>query len=123
MGIFNLFSSSGSSEKKQSELNWIPLESLSQLDEIESLSAGKKVLIFKHSTRCGISSMVLKMFKSTFKPDENKVLYYLDLLNHRNISNEIADRFGVTHQSPQLLVIENGSCINHGSHHQILSMI
>lgn len=123
MGIFNLFSSSGSSEKKQSELNWVPLESLSQLDEIENISANKKVLIFKHSTRCGISSMVLKAFKSSFKPDENTVLYYLDLLSHRNVSNEIANRFGVTHQSPQLLVIENGSCTNHGSHHQILSMV
>jgi len=125
MGVFNrLFSSSTSSDSaqdnKKSELDWTPLISLEQLSEIKAISTGKKVLIFKHSTRCGISSTVLRQFEKAYKVEEDQVLYFLDLLQHRDISNALALEFSVTHQSPQLLVIENGICTQHASHHQIL---
>ena len=124
MGIFNrLFSSNESSTDSKSELGWNPLSSIEQLDEIKDVSSEKKVLIFKHSTRCGISSMVLKQFEQKFQPDENTMLYFLDLLRHRDISNAIADRFNVTHQSPQLLVIENGVCTQHASHSGIAELV
>ncbi len=120
MGILDFLSRSS---EKRPRLNWTPLESLSQLDELQLQSSEKKVLIFKHSTRCGISRIVLKQFENAFHDDENAALYYLDLLNYRDISNEIADRFEVVHQSPQLLVIEKGSCTKTASHHQILSLV
>lgn len=121
MGIFNrLFSSSDAASKGKQKLEWVPLNSIAQLDEIQSLSAGNKVLIFKHSTRCGISSMVLKKFEAALEPQPDTVLYILDLLNHRDISNEIANRFHVHHESPQLIVIENGSCTHHASHYKIV---
>lgn len=124
MGIFNrLFSSSEPSSNPKPVLDWIPLSSVSQLDEIESQSDGRKAMIFKHSTRCGISRMVLRKFEAILDLDENSTLYFLDLLNHRDISNEIANRFQVTHQSPQLLVIENGNCTDHASHHQIVELV
>ncbi len=123
MGLFNrLFSTSDASENQHSKLDWVALNSIAQLDEIESLPAGKKAMIFKHSTRCGISSMVLKQFEKSHQSDDNTVLYYLDLLENRDISDDIATRFQVIHQSPQLLIIENGKCTSHASHHQILSM-
>lgn len=121
MGILNrLFSSSDADSKGKPKLDWIPLETTTQLDDIQSLSASTKVLIFKHSTRCGISSMVLKKFAATFEPTPNTALYFLDLLNHRDVSNEIANRFQVHHESPQLLVVENGSCTHHASHYAIV---
>lgn len=124
MSMFNrLFSSQGSIESTKSGIDWRPLNDMAQLDEIEILSNGKKVLIFKHSTRCGISSMVLKQFEQKFQPEENTVLYFLDLLKHREISNAIALRFGVTHQSPQLLVIEKGACTRNASHYGIVEMV
>ena len=72
---------------------------LSQLNEIEITSTHKPVVIFKHSTRCGVSRMVLSQFQANADFDEDGVdLYYLDLLNYREISNEIAERFQVHHQ-------------------------
>lgn len=123
MGIFNrLFSSTESSTGSKSELDWTPLNAMEQLEGIKAVSSEKKVLIFKHSTRCGISSMVLKQFEQKFQPDENSELYFLDLLRHRDISNAIADQFNVAHQSPQLLVIEKGNCTLHASHYKITEM-
>ena len=120
MGIFkNIF---GSSEhENQVELNqiWINLEDLGQLNEIINASEEKPVVIFKHSTRCSVSRMALKQFENEFNLQGKMDAYYLDLIENRAISNEIASKFGVVHQSPQLLVIKNGKCIYNISHSEI----
>ncbi|MDP3352995.1 MAG: bacillithiol system redox-active protein YtxJ, partial [Flavobacteriaceae bacterium] len=79
--------------------------------------------IFKHSTRCGISSSVINRFekKHQHKTDSYK-FYYLDLLNFRELSAEIAECFKVIHQSPQLIVIEEGKVKVHASHYDILEV-
>ena len=78
------------------------------------------VAIFKHSTRCGVSRFVKKGFEKGFNPDQSSMpVYYLDLLQHRPISDRITKEFGIRHESPQLLVIKNGECIYHASHYQI----
>jgi len=102
-----------------SKVNWIPLESISQLDDIASISNEKAVLIFKHSTRCSVSRMVLKQFENEFKLEESITPYFLDLLEHRDVSNEIASRFEVQHQSPQLLVIQAEKAVFSASHENI----
>lgn len=124
MSLFkNLFNSNKPQEKPQNPFPWKPLTSAIQLDEILELSKTKTVLIFKHSTRCGISRMVLSRFEESLADNPEEVLlYYLDLLNYRAISDEIAARFQVMHQSPQLLVIKNEVCVNHGSHYEVLEM-
>jgi len=104
----------GSSEPKaKKSLPWKPLTDLSQLNEIEALSKGKTQVVFKHSTRCGISSMVLNQFTDAFDVNANLDLYYLDLLNFRDVSNEAGYKFQVLHQSPQLLAIKNGLAVAH----------
>jgi len=124
MGIFNnMFGAKSDKEvkpEKKSYLNWLPLTSLAQLDTIKEESNTTAVLIFKHSTRCGISKMVIKQFEKLFTA-ENKHLkvYYLDLLNHRDISAEIGQTFQVVHQSPQLIVIRNGNSVHQASHNDI----
>lgn len=119
-----LFSSDKTPQVPKKEIPWKPLSSVSQLDEITETSKTKPVAIFKHSTRCGISRMVLKQFERDFDLEEESIeLYYLDLLSYRTISDEIAARFQVLHQSPQLLVIKNGVCVAHGSHYEILEMV
>lgn len=119
----NLFNSNKSEKEPKIPFPWKSLTSASQLDEIVELSKTKTVLIFKHSTRCGISRMVLSRFEENqLDNQEEKVFYYLDLLNFRTISDEIAARFQVFHQSPQLLVIKNGTCVSQGSHYEILEM-
>jgi len=117
--IKNLFSNSESTSDSNNRLPWVFLNSIPQLDDIKEVSQTKTVLIFKHSTRCGVSSMALKDFEKQFQPSENMVIYFLDLLAHRDISDAIATQFRVQHQSPQLLVIENGVCAKHASHYQI----
>lgn len=107
----------GSSEPKEEKiLPWQALNNVSQLDDIEQLSKTKTQVIFKHSTRCGISSMVMNQFVSMYDVDANLDLYYLDLLNHRDVSNEIGYKFQVMHESPQLLIIKNGATVAHASH-------
>lgn len=111
----------GSNEEKQSvsKVEWRPLTDLGKLNEIIDLSTEKPVLIFKHSTRCSISRMVLKQFENEFDLQEKVIPYFLDLLEFRNVSNEIASRFGVVHQSPQLILIKDGKAIYNASHSDI----
>ena len=96
-------------------MNWIPLVSDTQLDEIKEKSREKPQVIFKHSTRCGISSMAKNRLERT-DPPKSIDFYYLDLLNHRLLSNKLAEYFQVVHESPQILLIKNGECVYEESH-------
>ena len=93
-------------------MNWIELSDLEQVDQIIQQSLSKPQLIFKHSTRCSISSMVKDRLERQWKSHLNEFpIYYLVLIKYRSISNHLADLFGVIHESPQLLIIENGDCV------------
>jgi len=116
MGILNKLFSGSSGSKEEKQLPWIALTSLEQLNEIAGKSKTKTQVIFKHSTRCGISRMVMNQFVSAYDVDVNADLYYLDLLSHRDVSNGVGFKFQVMHQSPQLLVIRNGVTVAHASH-------
>lgn len=112
-----LFGNNNSSTKPTILWNHIENNLLNHIDEVSKLKA---VLIFKHSTRCIVSKMVLKEFEKNYAIQNNKIeLYFLDLLNHRDLSNEIATKYQITHQSPQILVIKNGTCIYNKSHENI----
>ena len=107
----------GSSEPKEEKiLPWLPLTTINQLETIAEDSKTKTQLIFKHSTRCGISRMVMNQFVAAYDVDSNADLYYLDLLNYRDVSNEVGYKFQVMHQSPQLIVMRNGVVVAHASH-------
>lgn len=117
MGLFNKIFGNSGEVKEEKVLPWISLNDLQQLKHIENKSATKTQVIFKHSTRCGISSMVMRQFVSSYQLTEKDLdLYYLDLLDYRAISNEVANKFQIMHQSPQLLVIKNGVVVAHDSH-------
>mgnify|MGYP001351081603 CR=1 FL=1 len=99
-------------------MNWINLTTMSELNKIKEDSFQNHQFLFKHSTRCSISKMVLSRFAST-NDSASLSVYLLDLLNHRDLSNQIADDFNVKHESPQLLVIKDGECCKHSSHTSI----
>ena len=123
MSLLNKLFGGSSEPKEEKILPWIALTSLEQLVTIAENSKTKTQVIFKHSTRCGISSMVIKQFEKAYDLSENNLdLYYLDLLNYRDVSNAIAIKFEVMHQSPQLLVIKNGVVVAHDSHGAINTM-
>ncbi|CAM1333144.1 bacillithiol system redox-active protein YtxJ [Tenacibaculum aestuariivivum] len=119
MGVFSgIFGNN--KEKKESFITWTPLTSLHELEEIKKQSLKQPIAIFKHSTRCSISSIVIKRFAGSFDVSlKNFKVYYLDLITYREISNEVAYQFEVIHQSPQLLVVKNGVVLAHASHYEI----
>jgi bacillithiol system protein YtxJ len=116
----NIFGDKTSKEVEETYLSWTPLVSVEEINTIKEISKNQSVLIFKHSTRCGISRMVMKQFESLFN-EENKQLkvYYLDLLNFREVSSKLSEVFQVIHQSPQLLVIKNEISVYDESHYEI----
>ena len=120
MGVFsNIFSGSENQDNSNMKINWISLQDLGQLNQIMTVSNEKPVVIFKHSTRCSVSRMALKQFENEYSIGDSVDIYFLDLLEHRAISNEIANRFNVVHQSPQLLLIKDGKSVYNVSHSDI----
>ncbi len=96
-------------------MNWIALNAETQLQQIIERSAARPQLIFKHSTRCSISSMAKSRLERNFQP-VNIDFYFLDLLAHRPLSQQVAEVFNVEHESPQILLIKDGRCVYNESH-------
>lgn len=99
-------------------IQWRNLQQVDQLQEIKSASFLKPQVIFKHSTRCSISTMVLNRLNSGDHP-QNVDFYFLDLIAFREVSNAVAEFFGVHHESPQAILIKNGEVVFEESHHAI----
>lgn len=99
-------------------MNWYSLDSLAELDDL--LASNNTFLIFKHSTRCPVSSAAKRRFESDwFKQDRPIPAYYLDLIEYRDVSNKIATELEVVHQSPQLIVVHQKTVLHHSSHTSI----
>lgn len=99
-------------------MNWHPLTSVEQLDEVIQESKSTPVVIFKHSTACSISSTAKSRLERQWQGAglDHVKPYYLDLLSYRPVSNEIAEVLHVRHESPQLLLIQDGMCTYDASH-------
>lgn len=112
MGLF--------SSKREETFPWVKISSIDQLNEILLNSTEKPLLLFKHSTRCGVSSMALNSFENYWTNDAGFCdLYLIDLLRHRDVSNEIEKLTGVVHQSPQVIVIREKDIIYDATHSAI----
>lgn len=96
-------------------MDWKALTDENGFAEILKKSAEKPQLIFKHSTRCIISSMAKKRLDKSDTPQDAD-FYYLDLIAYRSLSNKIAEDLGIQHQSPQVLLIKDGTCVYDESH-------
>jgi monothiol bacilliredoxin len=121
MSLFGLFGTKESSDKKEvKQLPWKKLTSVDQLDSIVEESKATPVVIFKYSTRCGISRIVLRQFERAYDLNNDQMkLYFLDLLAFRDVSEEVSINFQVMHQSPQLIVVKNGVAVAQASHYGI----
>lgn len=99
-------------------MHWLELQNEAQLDKIAQST--QPVIIFKHSTRCPVSKFAKKDFEleSVLIPEQVSV-YLLDLLKFRDISNSIAQRWEVKHESPQALLIQSNVCTHHAAHNHI----
>lgn len=103
------------------KIKWVQLNSNEQLEDLIRKSTEKSQLIFKYSSRCGLSRTMLNRLENDWQPNEitNIDPIFLDILNAREISDNVEKKFGVRHESPQILVIKNGECIYDNSHIQI----
>lgn len=121
MGLFsNLFGKTDETPENHLSVPWIPLIQITQLEELDKKSKEQSVVIFKHSTRCGISRSVLRRFEGDFDEENPKMsFYFLDILANRDLSDVIAARYKVVHESPQMLVIQSGKVVYNVSHHNI----
>lgn len=101
-------------------MSWIALQEIAQLDTLQQQSLHRPQLIFKHSTRCSISGVAhSRLEKALSEISRYADCYYLDLLSFRAVSNAVAEKFSVFHESPQVLIIRNGVCTFEESHLQI----
>jgi bacillithiol system protein YtxJ len=118
MGIFNsMFGGDKEPKEEKAPMPWKQLTTLAQLDQIAKDSETKPQAIFKHSTTCGISRMVIRQLESQYDIDPNQLdIYYLDLKAYREVSNEVGYKFQVIHQSPQMILIKNGTAVYADSH-------
>lgn len=108
MGLFS---------KSATSFPWIRLTSEEQLEKLMQQSSDKPLLLFKHSTRCNISAMVISRFEREANELPEKCdCVYLDLLAFRPLSNKIEELTGVCHQSPQVLLIKNNEAVYDASH-------
>jgi bacillithiol system protein YtxJ len=97
-------------------MNWNPLTTIDQLAIIDEESIQQPVMLLKHSTRCSISSAALGRLERNLDEGSGMKVYYLDLIAYRDVSNAIASRYGIEHQSPQVIVLKNGKAVYHESH-------
>jgi len=99
-------------------MDWIPL---TQMDQLEAMSqSSSPVILYKHSTRCPVSRFIKKEFEieSVLIPTGTPI-YLLDILRHRDLSNEIAKRWNIPHESPQVLLIKGKRCLYDASHNAV----
>lgn len=110
----------GNNKPENSSLSWYTLSDEFMVEELKKASHEQPVLIYKHSTRCGISSMMLSRLERNYdlEPDELRC-YFLDLIKYRGLSARVAEVFSIRHESPQVLLIQNGKAVYHASHGDI----
>jgi len=116
--LFGLPDESGREENRG--IPWKYMNSAADLDLIESGRAARPQILFKHSTSCGLSSMMLRRFERRMEPLSDRVdFYFLDLIAQRELSDAVAQRYGVLHQSPQLFILSPEGGLQHVSHGEI----
>ena len=119
--MFQFLRSNDKKEQTQESFR-VNFDSAEQWDTILSLSQEKPVYIFKHSSRCGISSIVLSRFEKQVK-ERNETYFHLHIQGNRSLSNQIAEELQIRHQSPQLIVLKDDKVLAYGSHYDILEIV
>ncbi len=90
-----------------------PLTGVAELDQI--IDSGTLVL-FKHSTACWISTMAWRHIRRFSKKVPDVPIYVVNVITQRDLSEDISERFGIRHESPQAIVLREGESVWHASH-------
>ncbi len=100
-------------------MNWNYIKEVQQIDHYLQQSYQEPVLFFKHSIRCSVSATVLNRLERNWNPACGLTPVYIDLINFRPVSNELANVLNVHHESPQAILVHKGKVVNHWSHFEI----
>lgn len=96
------------------------LTSESALDAALRASQHRPVLLFKHSATCGISAQAHESLSEWLAAESDPPsVYLIDVRAHRPLSMAVAERFGIRHESPQVLLVDRGAVAWHGSHFHV----
>lgn len=99
------------------------LHELTRVEEIDQIlreSHERPVFIFKHSTTCPISDRALNEYQEFIRTHAGIAAFTLVIIrDHRDVSNAIAEKTGVKHESPQAILLAEGKAVWDDSHYEI----
>jgi bacillithiol system protein YtxJ len=90
-----------------------------QMDQLVERSFAQPVIIFKHSPACGTSAYAFDELDTYRQDPSAHEVYLVDVLRNRPLSQALAVRFRVHHESPQLLLVVDGKVAWHTSHYGV----
>jgi bacillithiol system protein YtxJ len=100
----------------------MPTEALRDVNDQLTLNealASERAILYKHSTTCPVSAWVIQTVLQFAELHHDWPIYLLKVIEQRALSDMVAERFEVRHQSPQIFVIKGGRCVWHASHSAI----
>lgn len=114
-GIKNAFSSDDSTADC-----WNQLTEEGQLDQVLKQSKSNPQLIYKHSARCSVCWFAKSELENAADEISSQAdMNFVDVINARGISDKLADKLGVRHESPQAILVKDGEAVWHDSHGSI----
>jgi len=100
-----------------------PLQHVDDLHRLLAESESRPVLLFKHSYTCGVSMEALDELVAHLNDREAKTFLpqyaMVTVQTHRALSNAIAQKLGVRHETPQALLVRNGRVVWSASHFRV----
>ncbi len=119
MGVFSTMKKAFTNDKIKHE-NWNVLTEEEELQGVMEASHNRLQLVYKHSFTCGICHMTLENIEDSFDElEEQADMHFVDVKNARPVSNLLADKLDVRHESPQVIIIREGKAVWDESHHAI----
>jgi len=97
----------------------IELHEKQDLEQLLKQSRKEPVLLFKHSTQCSRSAAVIEGFEAFERKNPSLVCGLILVIEDRDISDEVEERFAIRHESPQAILIVNEAPVWHASHWKI----
>ena len=96
------------------------LRGLDDLDRILAASGDRPLLLFKHSYTCGTSAEALDELVAHLNERPADASYAMvTVQSHRDVSNAVARRLGVRHETPQALLVRDGRAVWSASHFRV----
>lgn len=93
-----------------------PITSPAQIDDV---LAAPLALVYKHSNRCPISAAAMQEVQQLLEERPDAPVWIVEVNTQRALSREVAERTGVTHESPQAILLSNGDVVYDASHFDV----